>query len=211
MKTSMFSSSHRLRRDSLLHRSGLLIFAVAFVLCGCNRDPKKFLAKGNQAFDQGKYPDAVLYYGRALQVDPRFAEAHYRMAQTHLKMKSWSSAFAELRRTVELQPDNWKAQLDLGHLELAAGKKNEAKDRAQLILKSNPTNADAQILLADSDAALGNNKDALDEAEQAIKLAPERTASYINLAQLQIHTGDLKDAEANLLKAQSLDSKSALP
>src|SRR5215475_14461581 len=151
MKTSMFSSSHRLRRDSLL-RSGLLLFAVAFVLCGCNRDPKKFLAKGNQAFDQGKYPDAVLYYGRAVQLDPRFAEAHYKLAQTHLKMKSWSAAYVELRRTVELQHENWSAQLDLGRLELAGGHKTEASDRAQLVLKSNPTNVEALLLLADSHA-----------------------------------------------------------
>src|SRR4029077_6917235 len=81
------------------------IFAALSVLVllfcsGCNRDPKKFIAKGNQSFDQGKYPDALIYYGRALQLDPRFAEAHYKLAQTHLKMKSWAAAFGELQRTV---------------------------------------------------------------------------------------------------------------
>ena len=88
------------------------LYAV-LLLSGCNRDPKKFVAKGDQSFAEGKLPDAMIFYGRALQLDPRMAEAHYKLAQTHLKMKSWSSAYVELRRVVELQPDNWQAQLDL--------------------------------------------------------------------------------------------------
>ena len=179
MKSRLLSAGIplRLNRQAVCFCAALSLFALLFSV-GCNRDPKKFLAKGNQSFDQGKYPDAIIYYGRALQLDPRFAEAHFKMARTHLRMKSWSAAFAELRRTVELQPDNWEAQLDLGRLELGVGQKNDAKERAQLVLKSNPTNADAQLLLADSDAALGNSKEALDEAAQAVEMSPDRASSY---------------------------------
>src|SRR5579864_5229449 len=113
-------SAHLLPANPVRWRQKTFVFCAAFLLlgglfsAGCNRDPKKFVAKGNQAFDQGKYPDAIIYYGRALQLDPRSAEAHFKMAQTQLKMRSWSAAFAELQRTLELQPDNWEAQLDLG-------------------------------------------------------------------------------------------------
>jgi len=68
---------------------------------GCNKDPKKFIARGDQSLAQGKYPDALIYYGRAIQLDPRFAEAHFKLAQTHFKMKSWQAAYVEFRRTVE--------------------------------------------------------------------------------------------------------------
>src|SRR5262249_32668730 len=86
MKTSEMASNRVVRRSGLALRSGMTILLGLALVCGagCNRDPKKFLAKGNQAFDQGKYPDAILYYGRALQLDPRFAEAHFKLAQTHL-------------------------------------------------------------------------------------------------------------------------------
>src|SRR5271169_4857521 len=114
---------------------------------GCSTDPnvkkQKFLDRANQDFGQGKYPEALISYGRAIQVDPRFAEAHYGLAQTHMKMGSWSAAYQELQRTVNLQPENWKAQLDLSRLELAGGKAKEAKERAQLVLGSDPKNADA--------------------------------------------------------------------
>src|SRR5260221_12219794 len=184
------------------------LFLLLLIFCaGCNRDPKKFLAKGNTSFDQGKYPEALIHYGRHIQLDPRYAEAHFKLAQTQLKLKSWSAAFAELQRTVELQPENWEAQIELGQLQLASGKRQEAKDRAQLVLKSNPNNVDAQLLLSDAEAALGNSADSFQAANDAVKMAPDRAATYPNLAQLQMRAGKPGDAESNLLKAQSLEPK----
>src|SRR5215467_5571022 len=207
----MSSSSSINRSPVRLASSCIAICFCIVILCsGCNKDPKKFIAKGDLSFAEGKFPDAMIFYGRALQLDPRMAEAHYKLAQTHLKMKSWTSAYVELRRVVELQPDNWQAQLDLGRLELAGGQKKEANDRAQLILKANPANVDAKLLLADSDSALGNNSHAIDEANEAIKMAPDRAMSYVKLAQLMARSGNLIGAEANFLKAECLDPKSTL-
>src|SRR5438128_6392405 len=183
--------------------AALLILATLSVN-GCRRDPQKFLDKGNQSFEQGKFPDALIYFGRAIQLNPSLPEAHYKLAQTHLKMKSWSAAFAELQRTVALQPDNWAAQLDLGRLEFAAKKFKDSRDRADLILKSNPNNIDAQMLLADDDSAMGNAQVAIEEANAAINMAPDRATSYVNLAQLFARAGNAKDAEINLIKAQTL-------
>src|ERR1700676_685043 len=162
---------------------GIVLLSVCLAPLACNRDPalrkQKFFAQGNSDFDQGKFAEAMISYGRALQVDPGFADAHYKLAQTHMKMNSWASAYRELQRTVEIQPTNWKAQVDLGQLELAARKRQEAKDRALAILKKDPNNSDAQILLSLSDAALENMKDALGEAHDAVKMAPDRSLTYL--------------------------------
>ena len=198
----------------LLRRLSVLILC-AFLLAACSRDPnvrkQKFLAQGNQEFDQGKYAEAMIHYGRALQLDPRFAEAHYRLAQTYMKTGSWASAYQELLRTVDLQPDNWPAQLDLGKLQLAGAKPQDAKDRALLILKSNPKNADAKMLLSDADVALGNLSGALQEANDAIALSPDRPMLYLNLGHIQARMNDLPAAEQSFKRAASLDSNSAMP
>jgi tetratricopeptide (TPR) repeat protein len=97
-------------------------------------------------------------YGRSIQEDPRFAEAHYKLALTEMKLGTWSYAAVELSRAIELQPDLWEAQLELGKLQLAGGKPQAAKDRALLILQGNSTRSGAQILLANSDLALGTGK-----------------------------------------------------
>ena len=100
---------------------------LATILCGfftsCSRDPnvrkQKYLESGKRYYEKAKYREAVIQFSNALQVDPRFAEAHYQLAQSYLKLGAFPSAYNELLRTVDLQPDNAKAQVDLGNLLLA--------------------------------------------------------------------------------------------
>jgi predicted Zn-dependent protease len=121
----------------------------------------------------------------------------------HLKQGSWAAAYQELQRTIELQPENWSAQLDLAQLVLTAGKARDAKDRALLILRNNPRRADAQVLLVNSDAVLGNLKDALEEAKEVTEMAPNRGVVFTTLASIQVRAGAMANAKANLRKAQS--------
>jgi tetratricopeptide (TPR) repeat protein len=182
------------------------------LLAGCSRDPnvrkQKYLESGNQYFDTGKYAEASIQYENAIQIDPRFAEAHYRLAQSYLKRGIWSGAHQELMRTVDIQPQNLKAQIDLGDLLLAAHQFKGAQERAQLVLTQDPNNVDAHILMANSYAALQDMQSSLDEMRTAIQLAPESPRSYLNLALLQVDAKQAEAAELNFLKAIDLDSKS---
>jgi tetratricopeptide (TPR) repeat protein len=193
---------------------GFLLFLGGFD-AGCSRDPNvrklKFLEQGNRDFEKGKYPEANISYSRALQIDPRFVDAHYKLAECLLKQGSWAAAFQELSRTVDLQPDNWPAQLDLGRLLLAGSKYQDAKDRALLILRSNPKHTDAQILLSDADASLGNTKEALQEAKDATEMEPQNSVAFLNFGLLQAQAGAMDGAEKALQKAQALDSASVTP
>src|SRR6267378_2987150 len=178
-----------------------LLLLLASILGGCFNDTnilkQEFYARAVVDFDKGKYPEAVISLRRALQVDPRFVEAHYKLAQCHERQGSWSAAFQELQRTIDLQPDNWRAHVELGQILLAAGKSADAKDRAMLVLHSVPKNVDAHILLSNAHALLGNSNDALREARDAVTMAPDRLAVYINLAVIEEREGGIESAEAH--------------
>ena len=64
---------------------GAIIALSAVFLVGCSRDPeaakKKYLARGNSYLQEGKYSEAAIEYRNAIQIDSRFAEAHYQLAQ----------------------------------------------------------------------------------------------------------------------------------
>jgi tetratricopeptide (TPR) repeat protein len=205
-------------RSSIPHRTALL-FAITLQICmvltGCFRDPnvrkQRFVAEGDRYTAQEKFPEALLTYGRALQIDPKSADVHYKIAKCHLKLSNWASAYQELQRTIALEPQNWNAQLDLGQLYLGGGKAPEAKDQALMILKSNPNDLGAQILLANADAQLGNLEDALREAANAVSAAPNNADTYVNLAIIQQRALAFEDAEANLLKARKLSPDSIAP
>ena len=198
-----------LRRTVLLTAMTL---QVCLLLSGCFRNAKareqKFIAEGDNYFKQEKLPEALLTYGRALQIDPKSAGIHYKVAQCHLKMSNWASAYQELQRTLELDPQNSGAQLNLGQLFLAGGKPADAKNLALTILKSKPDDLGAQLLLANSDAQLDNMQDALREAAYGVKLAPENADTYVNLAGIQQKASSFQEAEANLLKARKLAADS---
>ena len=160
---------------------------------------------GDREFSQGKYPEASIYYGQALQVDKYFAEGHYKLAQCHLKLGVWASAFRELSRAVELQPQNWPAQVQLAELALRGGKPQDARDRALLVLQSNPQDSNAEIVLSSADAALGDSKVAISEAIEATRMKPERMEAFTHLGMLYAQSGDVRNAEENLKKAEALD------
>ena len=187
-----------------------LILPASSLMLSCHRDPatriQKAMERGDREFNAGKYPEATIYYGQALQVDSNYPQAHYKLGQSQMKMGSFASAFREFARTVELDPQNWAAQLELAKISLRGGRAQDAKDRALVILQSNPKNADAQMILSSADAALGNSKNALREAQEATELAPDQSAVFINLGVLQARTGDTKGAEVTLKKAKTVDS-----
>ena len=137
----------------------LLVLTLAVgLLAGCSRDPnvrkQKYFESGMRYFDKQQYGEAAIEYQNAIQVDPRFAKAHYHLAQCYLKLGLWTSAYRELTRTVDLQPDNLAAQLDLGNLWLGARHFKEAQEKAELVLQKDPKNVDAHILLANAYAGM---------------------------------------------------------
>ena len=52
---------------------------------------RNILESGNRYRDEGKLPEAAIQYQNAIQLDPRFAEAHYQLAETYLKIDDSAS------------------------------------------------------------------------------------------------------------------------
>src|SRR5258708_2767110 len=190
---SLLDSNLNPTRHATIRLIGVAILVCALLISGCSRDPnvrkQKFVAQGDAYFKAGKYPEAQITYARALQIDSRYVLALYKSAQCSMRLGNWNSAYQELLRTVDLEPTNWPAQLDLGKLYLGSGRLQAAKERALLILRSGPANVDAKILLSDAAAGLGNQKDALNEGREAIDAAPNNAMALLNMVVLQQRSG----------------------
>src|ERR1700751_1193208 len=94
---------------------GLVLAMAITSFVACSRDPnvrkQKYFESGQRYFEKGKYREAAIQFSNAVQVDPRYAEAHYQLAQTFLKLQQWTPAYQELARDIELQPDNYQAHI----------------------------------------------------------------------------------------------------
>ena len=121
----------------------------------------------------------------------------------------FSAAYGELARTVDLQPTNYKARIDLGNLLLAGGKTDDAQVQANAVMAAQPNNPDVHALLSAIAVRRGQKDQALTEIQRALELDPNRAAFHEDLALLQ--AGDPTKAssvEDELKKAVALDPKS---
>src|SRR5438105_4640343 len=202
-------------RHSSIFRAVVGLALALSLLVGCSRDPnvrkQKYLESGQRFFDKGKYREAAIQFGNAVQVDPRFVDAHYQLARTYLKLQDWIRAYQELARTLEMQPENYPARLDMANLLIAFGKAgslSEAKEHVDFLLAKRPNDPEAHIALANWNAAQGDLEPALQEMRKAVELGPDRSESYLDLALLQFRANQPDLAEANFKQAVSHDPKS---
>jgi len=193
-------------------------YAVAAVcllgalLTGCSRDPnvrkQKYLESGQRYFDKGQYREAEIQFQNAIQVDSRFADAHYKLALAALKLQQWPTALQELLTTVQIQPDQYAAHLDLANLLILGRQFNDAKEHLDLLAQKQPNNPDVYLARANYYAATNNTTAALADMQKALQLDPSRSDSYLNLALLQMHGQQWDAAEASFKKAVELNPKS---
>ena len=82
------------------------VVGALLTVSACGHTKQGYVAKGNDLFQAGKYADANLNYRKAIQKDPQFGEAYYRLGLTALKQNDPSQAYAALSRAVALLPEN---------------------------------------------------------------------------------------------------------
>src|ERR1035441_9581967 len=152
----------------------IMLFVAAALLAGCHGDPnvrkQKYLESGERYSTQGKYREAAIQYLNALKEDKNFADAHYALAQAYEHLGQFSGAYRELVRTVDLEPTNYKARIDLGNLLIAAGKLDDAQVQANAVMAVQPDNPDVHALLAAIAVRKGQKDQALIEMQRAIEL-----------------------------------------
>ena len=109
---------------------------------GCSRDPnvrkQKYFDSGEKYFAEGKYREAVIQYRNAIQIDPRFAQAHYQLSQTYLKLGDKNHAFQELNRTLTSRRDNYRAHTDLANLLVTSAKPGRQSGPGHVSSKPRP-------------------------------------------------------------------------
>ncbi len=194
-----------------------LLTCALFILSltGCSRDPnvrkQKYLESGDHYFSQGKYGEAAIQYRNAIKQDSKFVQAHYQLSQAYLRLRDGRDAYDELNRTITLDPDNYRAHIDLANLLLATRNPEslkEAKTHLDLLLQKQPNSPETHEAWANYDSALSNFTAAIQEMQKAIELDPKRSEFYVLLALFQTGANQPDQAEASFKKALEIDPKS---
>ncbi|MFY9908285.1 MAG: tetratricopeptide repeat protein [Candidatus Sulfotelmatobacter sp.] len=199
-----------MRISSVFYQCVPLILIVSF-FTACSRDPnvrkQKYLESGQRYFEKGKFAEAAIEFRNAVGIDPAYADAHYHLALSYLKTQQRLRANEELARTLELQPENYRARVEMAKLLIAGGNLQQAQLQSDLLLKQRPRDAGSHFVAANLLAAQGHLVAAIQEMQNAIALDSNDSDLYLNLALMQLKNGQSEAAETNFKKAIETNPK----
>jgi Tfp pilus assembly protein PilF len=158
----------------------LLVLALAFGRCSLSSPEAKkakHRERGQAYFEKGQYQEALVEYNNVVQINPKDADGHYRLALTYLELGSLphrQTAFIELTKTIELNPANRDAQLKMGEVHLLNRDPAKARERAERVLASAPHDADGLRLRGRSLIAERDFDQGIADLKTAIAQAPQK-------------------------------------
>ncbi len=182
----------------------LLVVGCLACFSGCRTSEQGYVAKGNKAYDDGKYADAAINYSKALQKDQNYGEAYYRLGLAEIKEQNARQAYDALYRAVELVPNNIDAKEQLGSLTLELymvdphrpqAYYNLVKRTSDALLQRNPNSFEGlreKGYLAITD---GKRDDAIAIFRKALLVKPSDPNVTAALVQNLLVTGHVPEAE----------------
>ena len=138
----------------------LLIAALAILgSTGCQQlKARDNLNKGVQAYKNAKYPEAVAFFQKAVELDPSFKTTHLYLATAYMSqyipgaespenVRMAESAYNEFQNVLKLDPKDELATASIASLYFNQKKLDDAKDWNKKSITLNPQNKDAYYTL----------------------------------------------------------------
>jgi serine/threonine-protein kinase len=152
---------------------------------------------------------ALQEFQKALEINPRDAEAIIGMAGTYEKMGRLKDAEENFTRAAALRPDYWDGYNDLGAFYQRQGRLAEAIAQYRRVIELTPDNAVAYSNLGVAYLGLGDPK-SMAAAEEAFRRSLQLTptyAAYANLGVLYVGQKRYPESAEMTRKALELNDK----
>lgn len=195
-----------------------LLLAGALSLAGCTNPEKakaEHVSRGEAYLKESKFHEASIEFRNAVQIDDKYAAAHWGLVRAYEGLQRGQEAFDELHRVVKLDPNNLEARVKLGTLYIAGSRGKaeviaEAEKLANEVLQKDPNHIEGHILLGTVYFAQNEREKGLAELNRAVEIDPKRVESYLSLARYLIVTKEPAKAEEVFRRALSINYNSGL-
>ena len=180
---------------SVSHLAKLTAVCLVLMLSGCSdEEPKRFLEEGKILLQKGELESARVQFKNAIQLEPKLADAYFRIALIDEQKQDWTGLIVNLLETLVNDPKHLEGQLKLGQIYLSSGQYDKAEEQVKLVLELNPGNPTALLLESAILFRKGNNFEALQGVERVLAKQPN-LADAIGL-QANILIADKRSDEA---------------
>lgn len=132
----------------------------------------------------GRIEDSLRCLRRCVELEPGYAEAHYRLGLVCKKLGRTEEAIASYLRTLEIEPKAAEAHNDLGNIWLDEGRIDQAIGHYREAIRLSPDYAVAHNNLGGALVRKNQLDEALESMRKAIGLQPDLSLAHLNLGQL---------------------------
>ena len=154
--------------------------------------------------NRGRFPEAIEYFQKALEINPDSAETHNDWGKVLLEQGRTAEAIEHFQKAVEIDPDCAEAHNNLGILLAAQGQTAQAIKHYQIAIKLNPDRAEVYNNLGNVLATQGRTAEAIEHFQKALEIEPYYAKAHHNLANVLAAQGRLDEAIAHFQNAVEL-------
>jgi tetratricopeptide (TPR) repeat protein len=128
------------------------------------QDARRAFVNGNKLASEGKFPDALAAYQKAIELDPDNPYYHYNAGIVYGEVGDFASAFKEFKKAVELKPDHVQSHFRLGLFYTVSNLPQKALEEFRQVIRygtNEPEVAEARKRLESSLSAADRKEKAL--------------------------------------------------
>jgi len=148
---------------------------------------------------------AVEAFEMALELNPRYVEAMFEMANIYDEMKDEDRAISLYNKVISINARFDRAYLNLGVIYSRLQNYSKAKLMFEKVIELSPTSSDAYFNLGFIYEMRGDNKKAIKEYQKAIEFNPNHAKAYYNLGNVYAALGDNAKALESYRKSISIN------
>jgi tetratricopeptide (TPR) repeat protein len=176
-------------------------FAALLLLCF----QADYTSDGMKALEEGKYADAVAAFTKAIAADAKDYFAHFNLAMAHTFLHQDTEAIAEYRKTLELKPRLYEAELNGGIVLMRQKNPVEALPLLEGAVEQKPGEFRPRYYLAESQLQTGDYSKAEENYKRALAVDAKSAGANLGMAQALVQQGRLADSAPYFREAAKLD------
>lgn len=138
-------------------------------------------SQGLGILSRDDYGKAVIYFEKAVEVDPNYAESWYQAGFCYGMLGRHADALKASRQAAKLRPEWAETHVNIGASSFALGQYKDAADAYRTAAKLDDGNADTQYALGLSLGKLGRTEEELLAYKRAVAIRPDLANAWEQL------------------------------
>jgi Tfp pilus assembly protein PilF len=165
-----------------------------------------FSSAGMKALEEGKYEAAVQAFTKAIEADAKDYFAHFNLAMAYGFLHQDAEGIAEYRKTLELKPGLYEAELNAGILLMRQKNPAEALPLFQSAAEQKPQEFRPRYYLAEAQLQTGAPAKAEENFRVALEMDAKSAAAQLGVAHALARQAKLAEAAPHFRQAAQLDA-----